>query len=118
MVNHPNRSRGGGLPHLPALNEAELVRGARPYAGPLEPGDVFAWEPDLPHARKLCVITRIGPAPPPQIIPHSRGVAHLGFPTENVVWTRRFPDGHEECWNEEDHFRKAVVETRFRRAQP
>lgn len=94
----------------PALGEAILCRGERPYSGPIEPGDVFAWEPDLPHARELVVVSRI-----------ERQVSGAGYQCR--VWCRRIDgteyfDGRKEVYNPEDVFRAAVVPTRFKRFPP
>lgn len=70
------------------------LRESRLYRGPIEPGIVFAWELDLPHARELCIVVRLGPPPPPEIIdvPGARG--YMGCGAEEVVWTRP-PDVRE-----------------------
>ena len=81
------------LPTKPLLHEAELKRGPRPYMGPIEPGEVFAWEPDLPYARELCVVTRL---------------------TGDYVWTKPIKGG-KEVWNDISRFREAVVPTIFKR---
>ena len=77
------------LPIKPVIAEFVLLRGATPYAGSIYPGDVFAWEPDLPYARELVVVVRLA---------------------GGNVWTRNI-DGDAEHWNPEDTFREAVVPT-------
>jgi hypothetical protein len=107
-----------GLPVLPMIGEAELLREARPYAGQIRIGQVFAWEPDLSHARELLVVTRIGPPPPPTAVHHSRGVAIISNGSDDVVYTRHFPDGKTEVWNDLSRFREAVVPTRYKDVAP
>ena len=46
------------LPRKPII-DAALLRGPRPLVGPITPGEVFAWEPDLPHARELLIVRRL-----------------------------------------------------------
>lgn len=84
------------LPNNPMINEAELRRGKRPYEGEITPGDVFAWEPDLPYARELVVVKCI---------------------TKTRVCTRPL-NGDEEVWNDLSRFREAVVPTAFNRMPP
>lgn len=79
------------LPIRPIIPEAVLVRGERPYPGDINPGDVFAWEPDLPYARELVVVT---------------------FVDKLRIGTRPL-DGDREVFNDIDRFREAVVQTRF-----
>lgn len=104
------------LPNKPMIPEAELRRGKRPYKGNIVPGDVFAWEPDLPHARELVVVTRItgphfpNPIEQPFLIDFSEG-------NELTVWTRPL-NGWEEAGNEMSRFREAVVPTAFNRMLP
>lgn len=82
-----------GLPILPMIPSAYLAPSKRPYSGAIKPGDVFAWEPDLPHARELLVVTRI-----------------VDETHRTLVWTRHI-DGDEEVYNDIDRFREAVVPT-------
>lgn len=44
---------------MPMLNETYLIRAPRPYTGAINPGDVFAWEPDIPPACCLLVVDRV-----------------------------------------------------------
>ena len=110
MIDEAVLVRGGERPYA-----AEIVRGVRGhrlYKGPINPGDVFAWEPDLPHARELVVVTRITGPGEDQTIEHALGVAVLSGGHEQRVWTRPL-DGDEEVWNDESRFREAVVPTLF-----
>lgn len=70
------------------------------YAGPICPGDVYAWEPELPHARELCVVIRIA----------DRDGA------EPAIFTRALHSAglRREIWNDESRFREAVVPTLMR----
>jgi hypothetical protein len=76
------------------------------YAGEIAPGEIFAWEPDLPHARELVLVTRvIGDAASGDRRIYTRGLDDrapkaLGS-TPHVL----------ERWNEESRFREAVVPT-------
>jgi hypothetical protein len=69
------------------------------YAGPIEPGEIYAWEPDLPHARQLMLVTRVA----------NRA------PDEPAIWCAPIADGqaqHDKAvWNDESRFREAVVPT-------
>lgn len=97
------------------------------YDGEILPGQVFAWEPDLPHARELLVVTRVGGPPPPgQVIEHARGTAIFPPPLGVLIWSRRF-DGERfgttasfarEVYNDEERFREAVVPTLMRDVAP
>lgn len=97
----------------PMIAEGVLVRGERPYKGRINPGDVFAWEPDLPHARELVVVTRISTPDNDKVIVHARGSAVISGGHEQRIWTRSI-DGDDEFWNDESRFREAVVPTLFK----
>lgn len=101
------------LPSLPEIPRAMLRPTKRPYKGAIGVGDVFAWEPDLPHARELCVVTRITGPLEPEAITHSRGTAVLFRGSETTILTRPLGGG-KEVWNDESRFREAVVLTIFR----
>lgn len=88
------------LPIKPMIAEAVLCRGERPYKGAIEPGDIFAWEPDLPHARELVVVTRVEWCIGPGLY-------------EARIWARDI-DSNNEHWNPEEMFRQAVVPTHMR----
>ena len=105
---------------LPLLSEVELDRTrGRPYDGPIEVGQIFAWEPDIPTARCLCIVSRIElEPPPPMIVHHAQGTAVLSNGFGPVIWTWDFPDRTKECWNNEDSFREAVVPTKFKPHTP
>lgn len=106
------------LPDNPILDEVVLDRtAARPYQGLIEPGMVFAWEPDISYARVLCVVTRIDAPPPPHIIDGPGVKGYMGCGEESVVWTRPFPDGGKEVYNEFGRFREAVIPTHFKKMQ-
>jgi hypothetical protein len=82
------------LPEIPA---AVLVQGSCPLVGPIEPGEVFAWEPDKPHARELLVVVRIEERPGDERLIHSR-------PIGASPWGRIDTSGNDEsrfreaCW--------------------
>lgn len=130
----PAAARPSALPRLPEIPEAYLdrrgvvhLKGAdgleRTYEGPIEPGEVFAWEPDIPTARQLVIVCQVDDA--------------LG--DERRIWTldlnsplrgrpdrwkaamrhtaRSFIDG-APTWNDESRFREAVVPTLFNRQTP
>lgn len=101
------------LPIKPAIPEAVLRRGSRPYLGKISVGKIFAWEPDLPHARELCVVTRLAEPEEPLRVKHRTGTALLSRGTEPQVWSRQYPDGGEEYNNDISRFREAVVPTIF-----
>lgn len=107
-----------GLPIKPALPEAELIRDTqRPYNGEIRPGDIFAWEPDLPYARELLIVTEISEPPPPLEIRHARGIAHISCGSGLQIWTVPFPDGGREINNDISRFREAVIPTLFKPQQ-
>lgn len=84
------------LPVKPMLESAAILREARPYKGLIEPGSIFAWEPDLPHARCFCLVTKV--------------VKREG--DETLIYTRDIK-GSGEYYNEESRFREAVYPTLF-----
>lgn len=90
------------LPIKPEIPRAVLARGERPYSGEILPGEIFAWEPEMPHARELCIITKV--------------IARTG--NEPLVYTRDFPGRRQEVRNELSRFREAVVPTVFNRQSP
>lgn len=79
------------------IPEAVLVREPRPYAGGISAGDIFAWEPDLPRARELVIVTRIT-------------VDNY----DEKIYMRPIYGG-KEYWNDADRFREAVVPTLHKR---
>lgn len=113
-----------GMPILPAIAGVLLVRGERPYEGPIEVGMVFAWEPDLPHARELLVVTRIGGPLAPLVANHGAGSAVIfrGDDDERKIWSTFFGEDpmpwrrgqDREVWNDESRFREAVVPTIYK----
>lgn len=94
------------LPHLPMvpleyLASKERRKDGEQYMGDIEEGMIFAWEPFIPHARRLILIT--------EVFSHSND--------ETLVRTKSLPlqDGDKGLINDIDHFRYAVYETIFRR---
>jgi hypothetical protein len=106
------------LPHLPPVPEADLDRNhPRPYPGLVEIGDVFAWEPDIPSARMLCIVTAITDPLPPLRVDHPKGTAIISRGSEKQVWTRAWPDDGAEPVNVDiSRFREAVVKTTFHKS--
>jgi hypothetical protein len=90
----PVRRAGAGLPEKPEIDPAVMVSGPRPLVGDIRLGEVFAWEPGLPHARELCIVSRI--------------VTEPG--RETIIWTYDM-DYRREVWNDESRFREAAVRT-------
>jgi hypothetical protein len=104
-----------GLPVLPMLDETVLVRTApRPYTEVILPGMIFAWEPDLPHARCLLIVTKITGPQPTFEIKHGRGTAVISSRHDHLIWSKYFPTREYEVWNDESRFREAVIPTRFK----
>ena len=112
---------------LKPIPEPYIVRnrGGEHYTGNIRVGQVFAWNPDIPEARVLIVVTRItgGAAVGNRIVKHSSGVAVLMHPmtpgNQGIIWCRTLdkPEhgtNDKEFWNEESHFRESVYPTRFR----
>lgn len=112
MTQHVNLDDQNVNPKIP---EAELIRHKGKLLGDIRVGDVFAWEPDLPHARELCVVTELtGKEHIKQMtVEHGRGVAFLAAERGEGVRTRPVGGG-EECWNDISRFREACVRTRFK----
>lgn len=81
------------LPIRPAIAPAFIIRDRRPLRGPIKPGHIFAWEPDIPHARELVVVTRVE-----------------GDSDDARIWSRPI-DGDNEVWNTVDRFREAAYAT-------
>lgn len=93
----PERLRENPLPHKPMLHDVEIRMHEGDLVGPIELGEVFAWEPHLPWARELVVVTRIEEPPG----------------DERVIYARPFPSYGAENGNDEGRFRAAVVRTWF-----
>jgi hypothetical protein len=104
-----------GLPELPPIPPAVLCLDVpRPYTGPIEPGMIFAWEHDKPHARQLCQVTRITGPGKDIVLHHAKGTAVLSGGHEEQVVSRAFPGNTNECSNDVSRFREAVVPTMFK----
>lgn len=76
---------------LPPIPSALLISCKRPYRGPIVPGSIFAWEPDLLHARTLCLVTDV---------------------RDGLVYSTDL-DYSNEVHNDESRFREACVPTLF-----
>lgn len=77
----------------------------RPYAGKIDVGDLYTWEPDLPHALAEIVVVRIE---------ERQG-------NEPIIWSRSHLRPmhlyfNRTCWNDESRFREAVIPSSFRYA--
>jgi hypothetical protein len=75
-----------------------LIPCSNPIAGDIGIGEVFAWEPDLPFARELLIVSRI--------------VERKG--RKRVIYTWDMNYTREVC-NDERRFRDACHRTRFNR---
>lgn len=92
------RPRLSRLPVMPAIEESVIDRsGPQGYDGPIAVGAVFAWEPDLPHARELLIVTRID-----------------GDSRCCVIWTKPLTRDRAHTWNDESRFREAVYPTHYK----
>lgn len=87
------------------------------YGAEIRVGQVFAWEPDLPYAREMLVVTRVGGAPPDTVIHHATGTATLSGGSADKIWARPI-DGTREYYNDESRFREAVVPTTMKDQVP
>lgn len=47
------------LSYRPLISESIIIRAERPLQGDIKLGEVFAWRPDMPHARELCIVSEI-----------------------------------------------------------
>ncbi len=106
--------KGSLLPdHLP-IPEVELVRHKGLLEGPISVGEVFAWEPDLPHARELIVVVEITDDTHriESTVSHDRGLAIITV--ENGAGVRsRSLSGGPVCWNDMSRFREAAMRTKY-----
>jgi len=85
------------LPIKPMIAEVEIVRHKGKLKGAIKEGEVFAWEPDLPWARELLIVTSIETREDATIIIHTKDMNY-----ENPAW------------NTERKFRESAQRTRFR----
>jgi hypothetical protein len=85
----------------PMIHETEIMREGRmkvdggaslPLVGRIEIGEVFCWEPDLPHARELCVVSRI---------------------EGERIWMWDYPRRERESCTDDSRFREACFRTRY-----
>jgi hypothetical protein len=91
------------LPIKPTIPSALLREPRkRPLKGQIEPGEVFAWEPDLPHARELVIVRRV------YTVRKGEHWAESWVET----WDMDYAQSHH---NEESRFREAAVRTTFNR---
>ena len=81
---------------MPLIPSTVLVLSPRPLKGQIAPGEVFAWEPNLPYSRQLLIVTRI----------------ELREGDEALIWATDM-DYTEEFWNYESRFREACIRTMF-----
>lgn len=83
----------------PLIPEPYIVRSApRPLCDPIKPGQILAWEPDLPTARELVIVTKV------------RG---------DFVWVRNLDDKYGRSYmNDESRVREACWPTRFKDQEP
>lgn len=84
---------------LPIIPEAYIVRDEpRPLHGDIRRGMILAWEPDLPTARELVIVTKV------------RG---------DFVWVRNLDDKYGRSYmNDESRVREACWPTRFKDQEP
>ena len=106
-----------GLPIKPPIPESHLLRHWGIYQGEIVPGGIFAWEPDLPTARELCVVTRVCDPAPPTEVKHATGTAFISNGCEPQVWTRPI-EGGKEVNNDISRFREAVTQTSLKPQTP
>ncbi len=79
------------LPAKPPLSEATIVRHQGALAGPINPGEVFAWNPDIPCAREYAIVAKV---------------------ENGKVWTWDM-QYKKWFWNDESTFREACYRTLF-----
>lgn len=46
-------------PYKPMIPDAVIIRHDGVLIGDIKPGEVFAWNPDIPHARELVIVSTI-----------------------------------------------------------
>jgi hypothetical protein len=109
-----------GVVHLRLEGEKGLTR---TYEGPIEVGMVFAWEPDIPTARQLCVVCEITEPENDErriwtmdLDSPMRGRPDRWRPMMRHIAAYLFAGA--PTWNEEGHFRHAVVPTMLRPQEP
>lgn len=84
------------LPFNPIIPEAFLRREPGFLSGPIGIGEVFAWQPDIPYSRELCIVSRI-----------------VGPEDDRLVFTWDM-NYTREVFNDELVFRQSCVRTHFR----
>lgn len=93
------------FPIKPEIPESFLVRESwissdGSYAGPIKAGMVFAWEPDLPHARELVIVDTVG----------DTSILSLSYPLN----AEKIPAPIQQHVNPISKFRQSVVPTSLR----
>lgn len=88
------------------------------YDGPIRPGMIFAWEPDLPHARELIIVVHVDMSggDEARVWTRSLGSPRRGKPFMPHLVPHLLP-GHE-IPSDESRFREAVVSTTFKDQTP
>ncbi len=82
--------------YYPEIDDGIIVRHSGKLRGKITPGEVFAWEPDKPWARMLCIVTHI----------------HKNCDNENMIRSVDM-DYQRPCINSEARFREACCRTRY-----
>ena len=102
------------LPRFPKIPEAVLVRHKGLLRGPIAIGEVFAWEPDLPHARELVVVVELtGKSHRVETtVKHPLGTAVIAAESGAGVRTRAL-NGNKLCWNDMSRFLEAATRTKY-----
>lgn len=81
---------------LPIIPEAYIVRDEpRPLHGDIRRGMILAWEPDMPHARELVIVTKVdGDAVWIRNLDNRRGRSYLidEWRVRHSCWPTRFKD--------------------------
>jgi hypothetical protein len=100
----------------PMIPEAVLVRHRGALKGDIAVGEVLAWEPDIPTARELIVVTGLtGPDHLKQIeVPHGGGLAVLTVRRGEGVFTRPMGRDAPVCWSDISRFREACMRTLYK----
>lgn len=124
------------IPTMPEIPESYLDRRGvvfikeegfdelcRRYEGPIEIGEIFAWEPDIPRARELVIVCQVD-----EIQNDERRIwtLNLNSPMRGnpdrwraaMRHTAQFALDGAPVWNDESRFREAVVPTMFNPQTP
>jgi len=83
--------------YYPEIDEGCIIRHQGALRGKITPGEVFAWEPDKPWARMLCIVTHF----------YKNSDGETNIRSVDMDYNR-------PCINSETRFREACMRTKYR----